>query len=255
MTGGGLGRGDDGSGAGGAAGATPDVTAEVTPSPTGGVADDGRAGLDDYRALYSSLVSDALDELGRSDCVMAPGLARVAGDGLTPTVGWAYPIEYRCTNEWVEVDRLLESIDSVPPHSVVVVAGDGDPGAALWGGLCSAGVLRRRGVGAVVDGAVRDVQQIAELGFPVYASHRSPRDIRSRGEVVAHGRPVRCRGVLVRPGDLVFADANGVVVVPSELEATVRAACLDRMRREAGATEALRGGTAARDVFDRYQVF
>lgn len=211
--------------------------------------------LADFATTYSPLVSDVLDQLGRRDCVMEPGLAQVAGDGLTPTVGWAYPVGIRRTSDWVEVDRLLEMIDSTPPGSLVVMAGDGDTGAALWGGLCSAGVMSRGAVGAVVDGAVRDVHQIAGLGFPVYASHRSPRDIRTRGEVVGHGDPVWCRGVQVRQGDLILADANGVVAVPAELVADVRALCLDRMTREEGASDALRDGIGARDVFDRYQVF
>jgi 4-hydroxy-4-methyl-2-oxoglutarate aldolase len=209
----------------------------------------------DFRTMYTPLISDALDGLGRRDCVMEPGLAPVTGDGSSPTVGWAFPVRFRPTDEWVDIDRVLEMIDSVPAGGVVVMGGDEPTTAALWGGLCSTGVINRGAAGVVVDGAIRDYDQISRLGFPVYATHRSPRDIRSRAEILSIGEPVRCRGVHVRAGDLVVADANGVVVVPAELIPDVRVPCLDRMAQERRASEALRAGLGARDAYERFQVF
>jgi regulator of RNase E activity RraA len=105
-----------------------------------------------------------------------------------------YPVLVRPTKEWVEIDRLLDMGEGVPAHSVAVVATDDDVDAALWGGLVSARTRARGGRAAVVHGAGRDLHQIRQLGFPVFATQTCPRDIRSRGFVDTIDEKVICRG-------------------------------------------------------------
>jgi regulator of RNase E activity RraA len=106
----------------------------------------------------------------------------------------------------------------------------------------------------VVDGLVRDVKKIEELGFPVFAAGIKPVDSKGRGQVIACNVPVECGGVLVRPGDLVIADYDGVVVVPSALVEEVIRRAMDKVGRENHSRAELIEGARLRDVYDKYGV-
>jgi regulator of RNase E activity RraA len=119
----------------------------------------------------------------------------------------------------------------------------------------TAAVKTRGGVGAVVDAGIRDLKQIADLDFPVFARYPSPLDIRGRGELISFGTPTTCRGVEVVPGELVFADANGVVVVPAGSELAVLELCESRIQLEDQTERDLRKGVNAKEVYTRYETF
>lgn len=110
---------------------------------------------------------------------------------------------------------VREAADRAPAGAVLVVDGGGEVDRALWGDKMSKLALERGIVGIVVDGAVRDVEATEILGFPVFAAACIPtppgRDRPGEIGVVLH-----CGGLTVRPGDHVYGDADGVVVVPAE---------------------------------------
>jgi 4-hydroxy-4-methyl-2-oxoglutarate aldolase len=208
-----------------------------------------------YEKLYSSLVSDCIEELGLGVRVCEPGFAPYHADQLRVVVGPAHTAQLHRTSKRVEIDTLLAMVEATPPTSVVVVAADEDIQGATWGGLMSAGVQRRGAVGAVCDGGIRDLHQILPLDFAVWARYRSPADIRGRGEMVGYGDPVLLRGVLVQPGELVFADANGVVIVPAGAELDVLERCEARASAEVQTEAELRAGADASDVYRRHGAF
>jgi 4-hydroxy-4-methyl-2-oxoglutarate aldolase len=113
-----------------------------------------------------------------------------------------------------EHPSVREAADAAPPGSVIVVDGGGAVDCALWGDKLAKLALDRGIAGLVVDGAVRDAEGIEELGFPVFAAAITPTPPRREepGEV---GIPVTCGGLTVRPGDRVYGDRDGVVVVPA----------------------------------------
>jgi 4-hydroxy-4-methyl-2-oxoglutarate aldolase len=209
--------------------------------------------LDRYRVLYSSLVSDCVEAAGLGPRAMALGLAPFHPDELRVVVGPAFTAQIRRTDERVEIHKLLELIEATPDGSVIVVAADEEVPGALWGGLLSAGVQQKGAVGAVIDGAVRDLHQIHPLDFAVFATGRSPLDIRGRAEMVSIGQPVVCRGVAVAPGDLVFADANGVVVVPAAHVLEVLELAEARVKKEILTEQELQAGHSAKDVYARHE--
>ena len=115
-----------------------------------------------------------------------------------------------------ENPSVRAALEQASPGDVIVIDGGGYEIRALWGGNVSARARERGLAGAVVDGAVRDLDEIEALGFPVFAAAVVPTPpIREReGEI---GVEISCGGLTVRPGDHVYGDRDGVVVVAAEL--------------------------------------
>src|SRR6266403_2212402 len=161
--------------------------------------------------LYTAVVSDALDQVGARHQAMREYLRPVSGQ--CRLAGWARTIS--CSDIYhIPADPYsleIEAVDSQLPGEVAVVGTGKSTRNAPWGELLSTASRARGARGAVVDGLVRDVRKIEELGFPVVAAGIKPVDSRGRGVVIDCNVPVDCAGVLVSPGDLVFADYDGVV--------------------------------------------
>jgi regulator of RNase E activity RraA len=204
--------------------------------------------------LYTGVISDALDELGYRDQAM-----RKEFRPLSPTfrcAGWARTIVCIDVFEIPEdpYGIEIEAIDSLLPGEVAVVAtGDSDRNAP-WGELLSTAAKTRGARGAIIGGMVRDVQKIVELPFPVFATGIKPVDSKGRGLVVDYNIPAECGGVKVHPGDLVVADYDGVLIVPSELAAEVIDRATDKVTRENHSRAELMSGAYLADVYRRYGV-
>ena len=141
---------------------------------------------------------------------------------------------------------VREALAVAPAGCVLVLAGSGERGRAIWGEVSTAIAIGRGLQGVVVDGVVRDLAALREARFPVFALGTTPRgpDREAAGEVDV---TVICAGVEIRPGDLVLADADGVVAVPERALETGLVAALagDRRERERLA-EVLNAAAAAR---------
>jgi RraA family protein len=117
---------------------------------------------------------------------------------------------------------VQDGANRAQPGDVIVVDGGGQVDCALWGDKMSRLAQSRGIAGFVVDGAVRDVTEIETLGFPVFGITSVP-TAPARETPGETGVPIGCGGLEVRPGDIVYGDADGVVVVPRELHEEVRA--------------------------------
>ena len=205
--------------------------------------------------FHTPLVSDVMDELGLPSGVLSSRIRPVLDVPSRVLFGTAFPCRVEPTDEYVEIDTLLEMIDAIPSGAFVLVAATADIDAALWGGLMSTRAQARGAVGAAVNGGVRDIAQIAELDFPVFGVDRRIKDIRRRGFMSGWNVDVEIDGVPIRPGDGVVADANGVVIIPQEhLESITQ-----RLERAYGEEEAvqrgLRTGEDARTLFNNHHRF
>ncbi|OYO08660.1 dimethylmenaquinone methyltransferase [Enemella evansiae] len=127
----------------------------------------------------------------------------------------------------------LRAADEVQPGDVVVIDGGGWTEAALIGEIFAGVVAERGGVGIVVDGAIRDLEGIAETGLSAYARASVPGKQTLAGPG-AINVPIDCSGIRIEPGDIVRADATGIVVVPAAAAAEVLAAAREVARAEAG---------------------
>jgi regulator of RNase E activity RraA len=149
---------------------------------------------------------------------------------------------------------LIEALDLLVPGEIWVVAANGGSRSAIFGGLLATAARARGAVGCIVDGAVRDTSELERIGFPTFATARSPADSMGRDEVIEHGVPVTCGGVLICPGDLVVADADGVVVIPAELESRVLERALRKVENEGKMREELAAGLPVGEAFGKYGI-
>ena len=167
--------------------------------------------------LYTAVIADSLDELGYRQQAMREDLRPLFPN--TCFAGWARTVA--CVDMFhVPEDpyaKEIEAVDSILAGEVVVVSTAESKRNAPWGELLSTAARARGARGAVIDGLVRDVRKIEALGFSVFARGIKPVDSRGRGMVLEYNVPVDCGGVLVSPGDLVFADYDGVMVIPAEV--------------------------------------
>ena len=109
-------------------------------------------------------------------------------------------------------------------------------------------------VGCVCDSQIRDCVKIIELGFPVYYTGIRPLDSMGRAKVMAYDVPIRCGDVLVRPGELIFADYDGIVVIPRMVEQQVLELARDKVSKESQSRADLIAGRSLREVYDTYGV-
>ena len=135
-----------------------------------------------------------------------------------------------------ELRAVLEAALGAAAGDVVVVDGGGETEWALWGDILARVALARGLAGLVVDGAVRDAGEIERLGFPVFARAVTPSGPRDKERPGEHGVALTLGDVPIEPGDLVYGDRDGVVVIPQARHADVLAAAAVR---EAAETELL----------------
>lgn len=207
------------------------------------------------RDATSALVSDAVDALGLRSQTAHPRVKPLFKGARI--VGRVYPVSVIEDLEEPEEPYVgeMDALAAMSPGDVGVYAVAQGVRAAIWGELFSCGAIGRGAVGTVVDGCVRDVKQIEELGFPVFAADTSPLDTRARARVDTHGSPVVFAGVSVTRGDLVVADADGVIFVPSTAVQAVAELVARKKPLEQGAREDLVAGMQIRDVWAKYGVF
>ncbi len=204
--------------------------------------------------LYAAVISDVLDGMGYREQALDARIEHYAGPEVL--VGRAATM---LAGEQAEVvgepyALQVEAIDALKEGEVVVATTHDSPRAAFWGELFSTAATARGARGLILDGLVRDRRKIDEIGFPVFATGVRPVDSMGRLTVYARGVPVRCGGVTVRPGDLVFAEPDGVVVVPSEVEEEVVSAALEKVGKEDRVREELAAGSSLADAWARHRV-
>ena len=211
--------------------------------------------LKSFDAFFTPLVSDVMDRLGIPSHVLPHDVQSFPFDSSLKVAGLAYPCRVIPTKEYVEIHTLLEMVDSIPKHAFVVVAADADIDAALWGGLMSTRAKARGAVAAVVNGGIRDFEQIDMLGFPIFGTYRCIKDIRRRGYMAEYNCPVNFQGVPIEPNDVIFGDANGVIVIPEKHFRAVYTELMKSIEGEQKTAAGLGQGRAARELFSEFETF
>jgi regulator of RNase E activity RraA len=214
------------------------------------------------RELFTAVVGDVMDKMGLQRQFLPPQVRPLRDDMVV--LGRAMPVltaDVFGENEAGGMNPLmakpfglmLEALDDLRPNEVYVCAG-GSPRYALWGELMSTRAQKLGAAGAVLDGYTRDADGIFQLGFPVFAHGRYAQDQGPRGKVIDFRLAVEVGGVRINPGDLVFGDAEGVIVVPQRAidEAFTRA--VEKARGEKLVKQAIENGMSACEAFAKFGI-
>ncbi|MGI8404031.1 MAG: RraA family protein [Thermomicrobiales bacterium] len=202
--------------------------------------------------LYTAVISDILDGLGFREQAMTADIRPVFGNARL--IGRSHTVlssdVYHTPVQPYEME--IQAIDSVPANYVVVASTNKSTRTCLWGELLSTATRARGGRGAVLDGHTRDVAKIESMAFPVFATGMRPVDSMGRGRIISCGEPIVCGGVLVHEGDVVFADFDGVVVIPREVEDQAISLAREKATGESAMREWLLDGKTLREAFDHF---
>jgi len=210
------------------------------------------------RDLYSAVIGDVLDLLGRRRQFLPPEIQPLRDD--MTVVGRAMPVlaadEDRSAEEMLErpFGLMLRALDDLKPGEVYLCTGGTRPYAS-WGELMSTCARNRGAAGVVLDGWSRDTRGVLALGLPCFSRGRYAQDQRTRGTVVDFRCPVRIGDVEVRPRDVIFGDLDGVVVIPHEIEEDVLTRAWEKAHGEQRVFEAITRGMGAQEAWDKYGVF
>lgn len=204
--------------------------------------------------LFSGVLADVLDRLGHRTSALPAAIrplkpewkilgraatlsaVTVAADPVKP-----YAIELAC-------------VDSLKPGDVLVATTNGDRSSALWGELLSTACRAHGAVGAIIDGLTRDAAKIMSMDFPVFASGFSPLDSRGRLDGISHGQPIRIGECVVNPGDWIFGDIDGIVVIPAKLADRAFPLAVEKITGENKVRAELAKGRSAAEVFEEFGI-
>lgn len=208
------------------------------------------------RDLFTAVIGDVMDAAGLTRQFLPWEIRAMASD--TMVVGHAMPVlEADCAGEIVAhsgraepFGLMFRALDDLKPGEIYICTG-ASRRYALWGELMSARAIALGAVGAVLDGFHRDTRGIRRLGFPVFSMGGYGQDQRLRGRVVDFRCPIEFgNGVVVRPGDIIVGDDDGVLSIPGDVAADIVSAALTKVRGEEDIRGRIQHGATAETIFE-----
>ncbi|MFN7926679.1 MAG: RraA family protein [Blastocatellia bacterium] len=214
------------------------------------------------RELFTAVVGDVLDKMGLLHQFLPPRLQPLRDDMIV--IGRAMPVleadvfgesEANTNNPAMTkpFGLMLEALDDLQTNEVYICTG-GSPRYALWGELMSTRAMKLGAAGAVVDGYSRDTFGILQLNFPTFSSGRYAQDQGPRGKVLDFRLSIEIEGIRIRPGDIVFGDVDGVLVIPREAEEEAFMRAIEKARGEKRVQQAIADGMSACEAFATFGI-
>ena len=148
---------------------------------------------------------------------------------------------------------MLEALDDLKPGEIYIASGS-SMSYALWGGLMSTRATHLKAAGAILNGYVRDADEIERLGFQVFCRGVYAQDQGVRGQVIDYRCEIEIDGVRIAPGDLLFGDREGVIVIPRAVEVQAVDLALEKVRTENQVADAIRSGMSACEALRTFGV-
>jgi regulator of RNase E activity RraA len=214
------------------------------------------------KELFTAVVGDILDKMGLYHQFLPPTIRPVKRDMMV--IGRAMTVlETDCFIDVVKKTQnplsakpfgmLFEALDDLRQGEVYICTG-ASPRYALWGGLMSTRATRLKAAGAVVDGYYRDTMEIIALAFPCFGYSPYAQDQGPRGKVVDYRVPIEIGGVRIQPGDIVFGDVDGVLIIPKDVEEEAFSKALEKARGEKKVAEAIKSGMSATKAWETFGI-
>jgi regulator of RNase E activity RraA len=214
------------------------------------------------KELFVALVGDILDQLGYQHQFLPPNLKPLNDDFVL--IGRAMPVLEADVFEEVVKDThnplmkkpfgiMFEALDSLKQNEVYICTGS-SPSYALWGGLMSTRAIKLGAAGAVLHGYSRDTNEILKLDFPTFSFGGYAQDQGPRGKVIDYRVPIKIEGIKINPGDIVYGDRDGVLIVPKEVEKEAFIGAIEKARGEELVKKALENGMSTVDAFNKFGI-
>ncbi|AEQ11531.1 RraA family protein [Escherichia coli] len=212
--------------------------------------------------LFTAVVGDILDTLGYMHQFVSPAIKPL--DVNTVVAGRAMPVlesdvyETKSTSGKTAIGEkpfgiMFEALDALKENDVYITTGS-SLRYALWGGLMSTRAMHLKAAGAVLDGYARDSAEILELKFPTFCHGTYAQDQGPRGKVIDFGVPIEFHGVQVNPGDIVFGDRDGLLIIPQVVEKEVITQALEKVATESEVRKAISDGMSTVQAFETFGV-
>ena len=206
--------------------------------------------------LFVAVVCDVLDNIGYRNQAMHPRLRPLISDmkncrfiGRARTFQW---MEVNYTDKNDPYGLEIEGMDSLCSNDVVVHSNCVD--CAIWGELMTTVAMNNYAVGCVCDNMIRDCVKIKKMNFPVFARGICPLDSKGRGKVTNYDVTIKCGDIIVNPGDIIFADYDGIIVVPKSISYEVFEMAKEKVEKESLSRRDLLNGNSLREAYNRYRV-
>lgn len=210
--------------------------------------------------LFTAVVGDVMDARGLTHQFLPPDIRpveqgmRVAGRAMTVLEADCCGTRVHHQDKDAAFGVMFHALDSLKKNDVYICTGSVEP-YANWGELMSTRATALGAVGAVVSGYSRDTNGILKMGFPTFSKGLYGQDQGIRGRVIDYNCPIEFKNhVKVSPGDIVFGDIDGVVVVPREHEKEVIDAALEKVRGENKVKTAIEGGMSTVEAWETYGI-
>lgn len=203
--------------------------------------------------LYTSVIGDILDQLGLYHQFLPPEIRAIPGTSMI--VGRAMPVQIVdiAGPKWQPFGKLTEALDQLEPGDVYLATGGSIP-CASWGEIMTQTARVRGAAGAVLDGYHRDTRGVIAQQWPVFSRGSFGQDAAVRNQVSDYRCPVEIGGVQIAPGDIVFGDVDGVVIIPKDRSAEVIEAALDNVRDEKRVLDEINQGLSSTAAFRKYGI-
>ncbi|HKD05830.1 MAG TPA: RraA family protein [Bryobacteraceae bacterium] len=201
--------------------------------------------------LFTAAIGDVLDSMGLRRQFLPPGIQPLRPDMVV--LGRAMPVLEADCFDGKGFGLMLHALDDLKPNEVYIASG-GTPRYALWGELMSTRARVLGAAGAVLNGFSRDTGGILSLDFPTFSLGRYAQDQACRGKVIDFRAPLEIEAVKVEPGDIVFGDIDGVLVVPKVAEVEAISRALEKASTENLVRKAIVEGMSTVEAFDKFGV-
>lgn len=206
--------------------------------------------LSRYEKLYTGCVNDVLREMCLTNQALPPKIMPLRDEMVI--AGFAFTI--RSVSDPTlegELELRVKMLDELRPNMVCVWNSNDHDIASHWGGVMTRASIKRGVRGAIIDGGIRDTKDILEQKFPIWYRYRTSNGSLSRDKITGYQVPVVIGGVIIMPGDLIFADIDGALVIPRHLVETVLARAESIENNEEEFKEWVDAGLSAEEIQNR----
>lgn len=203
-----------------------------------------------YEELYTGAVNDVLREDGFLQQTIPNNITPLRDEMKVCGIAFTVKGAPNLTLE-NEMEFRAEMLEAIPANSVVVWDTSGDTESAQWGEIMTLAARKRGCRGAVVDGGIRDTNMVLSQNFPVFCKYRSSNGMLGRFRMISYQTPIVLGSVSIYPGDVVFGDIDGVLVIPRSYAYDILLRAEEIIRNEVGIRLMVDSGMSPKKVVEK----